>query len=51
MAHLVESMAYVGSTPWHGLGNQLTAHQPIETWLTEAGMNWRIEQSDVISSL
>ncbi|PNE01050.1 hypothetical protein A15D_03380, partial [Alcanivorax sp. MD8A] len=21
MAHLVENMAYVGRTPWHGLGN------------------------------
>lgn len=48
MAHLVETMAYVGETPWHGLGNQLTAHQPIDTWLTEAGMAWTIEQSDVL---
>ena len=48
MAHLVETMAYVGDTPWHGLGNQLTAHQPVESWLTEAGMDWTINQSDVL---
>ena len=47
MAHLVESMAFVGQTPWHGLGNQLTPNQPIEVWAKQAGMNWRIESSDV----
>tara|TARA_R110002051_G_scaffold138512_1_gene211303 strand:- start:16312 stop:17304 length:993 start_codon:yes stop_codon:yes gene_type:complete len=47
MAHLVESMAYVGETPWHGLGNELSPKQPLEVWAREAGMDWRIESSDV----
>lgn len=45
--HLVQSMAYVNETPWHGLGNQLTPGQPIEVWAQRAGMNWRIESADV----
>ncbi|MDQ9019567.1 DUF932 domain-containing protein [Acinetobacter sichuanensis] len=47
MAHQLEQMAYVGETPWHGLGNQLTQHQPIEVWAQQAGMNWRIESANV----
>ena len=37
----------MGETPWHGLGNQLSPHQPIEVWAEQAGMDWRIESSDV----
>ena len=47
MAHLLETMAYVGETPWHGLGNELSPKQPIEIWAKQAGMDWRIESSDV----
>lgn len=47
MAHLVEQMAYVGATPWHGLGNRLTQKQPLEVWQREAGMNWQIQDSPV----
>lgn len=47
MAHLVEQMAYVGATPWHGLGNQLSPKQPLEVWQQEAGMNWQIQESPV----
>ncbi|MDP9803158.1 DUF932 domain-containing protein [Acinetobacter calcoaceticus] len=47
MAHQIETMAFVGQTPWHGLGNQLTQSQPIEIWAQQAGMDWRIESSNV----
>jgi len=51
MAHQVQQMAYVGETPWHGLGNPLTPQQPIEIWQHEAGMDWRIEETDVLYSV
>lgn len=47
MAHLVEQMAYVGETPWHGLGNQLSPRQPLEVWARQAGMDWHIEETPV----
>ena len=45
--HLVESMAYAGEKPWHGLGNPLFPDQPLEVWAQRAGMDWRIESADV----
>ncbi|WP_414442408.1 DUF932 domain-containing protein [Burkholderia sp. 22PA0106] len=45
--HLVQSMAYVGQEPWHGLGNKLFPKQPLEVWAKAAGMDWRIEESEV----
>jgi phage/plasmid-like protein (TIGR03299 family) len=47
MAHLIETMAYVGTTPWHGLGHRLTAGQPIEVWAQQAGMAWQIHEAPV----
>lgn len=44
MAHMVETMAYAGETPWHGLGvsviNDLTPDQMLE----KAGLDWRVEK-------
>lgn len=45
--HLVETMAYAGEKPWHGLGNKLAPQQPIEVWKVHAGMDWQIEASEV----
>lgn len=51
MAHEVQTMAYVDETPWHGLGNRLTPKQPLEVWQAEAGMDFRIEEADVLYSV
>ena len=51
MAHELAStkdMAYVGETPWHGLGNKLPQNQPIEIWQQQAGMNFEIKQTSVL---
>jgi phage/plasmid-like protein (TIGR03299 family) len=45
--HLVQTMAYVGAEPWHGLGNKLAPKQPLEVWASAAGMNWRIDEAEV----
>ena len=45
--HLVQSMAYVGQEPWHGLGNKLAPKQPLQTWAKAAGMDWSIEEAEV----
>ena len=47
MAHLIDSMAYAGETPWHELGNALPAKQPIEVWAEKAGMDWQILETPV----
>ena len=47
MAHLVNTMAYTGETPWHQLGNALPAKQSIDVWAQKAGMDWNICETPV----
>jgi phage/plasmid-like protein (TIGR03299 family) len=48
MAHEIETMAYVNDTPWHGLGSQLSPNQSVDTWVRQAGMDWRLNESPVL---
>jgi phage/plasmid-like protein (TIGR03299 family) len=43
-----KSMAYVGETPWHGLGQQLSEGSPIEVWTREAGLDWTLAPAPVL---
>jgi len=41
------AMAYVGATPWHGLGQVLTADAPLEVWAQESGLDFSLATTDV----
>jgi phage/plasmid-like protein (TIGR03299 family) len=40
-------IAWVGQTPWHGLGQELDRDADIETWRKAAGFDWSIQSSEV----
>jgi len=53
MAHMIDTttgaaaIAYVGATPWHGLGHQLSAGASIETWRREACLDYDVARAPV----
>lgn len=54
MAHMIDestgtaAMAFVGATPWHGLGQALTAGADIGTWTREARLDYTVLESPVL---
>jgi phage/plasmid-like protein (TIGR03299 family) len=38
-------MAFVGETPWHHLGQNVTKGAPISVWRKEAGMDWTAREA------
>lgn len=47
MAHMVETMAYAGAVPWHGLGNKVEEGISLEEFQREAGLNWTVSKRPV----
>ena len=46
MAHMVETMAYAGEVPWHGLGVQVDGNLTPEEMLKEADLDWTVSTLD-----
>lgn len=44
MAHLVETMAFAGEVPWHGLGTPVPADLSPEQFLVKAGLDWEVKK-------
>jgi len=44
MAHLVETMAYAGEVPWHGLGTKVPNDLSPGQMLRKAGLDWSVEK-------
>lgn len=44
MAHQVETMAYAGEVPWHGLGVKVSNDLTPAQMMDKAGLNWQVEE-------
>lgn len=44
MSHQVESMAYVGKPPWHGLGQPISPDLTPREVQTATGLDWQVEK-------
>lgn len=47
MAHLINSMAFRGKTPWHNLGTAVQPGASIEQWLTDSGLTWTAKKAPI----
>lgn len=53
MAHMIDettgkpAIAYIGETPWHGLGARLERGQPIDVWADQAGLAHEVLRAPV----
>lgn len=43
MAHNIDSMAYYGEVPWHGLGKKVPMGVNAEEMIRTAGLDWEVE--------
>lgn len=44
MAHMVETMAYAGEVPWHGIGTEVPSDISPEQMLKFAGLDWEVQK-------
>lgn len=44
-------MAYVGDTPWHGLGTKVPSDLTPEQMLTVAGLDWTVEKIPAFANI
>lgn len=47
MSSLIQTMAYAGEAPWHGIGNKIEGERDLDIWRKKAGMDWEILEAPV----
>jgi phage/plasmid-like protein (TIGR03299 family) len=48
MTDAVETMAWTGAVPWHGLGKEGDPDAPPEKWLEDAGLDWTVSKRRIV---
>lgn len=51
MAHMIETIAYAGEVPWHGLGTKVPADLSPAQMLDKAGLNWTVEKKPAFATI
>jgi len=51
MAHMVETMAYAGELPWHGLGTKVSENISVDDMMKEAGLDWEVQKVPAYAEL
>lgn len=49
--HEVETMAWRGATPWHGLGTEIKGALSTNEMMVAAGLDWRVKQYPVYANV
>jgi phage/plasmid-like protein (TIGR03299 family) len=49
MAHMVETMAYAGEVPWHGLGTKVPADLTPRQMMEKAGCDWNVAKVPTVA--
>ena len=49
MSHEVETMAYAGELPWHGLGTEVSNELTPLQMMQKAGVDWEVEQQKIVT--
>jgi phage/plasmid-like protein (TIGR03299 family) len=44
MSHNIQTMAYYGDVPWHGLGKRVPARATSAEMIAAAGLDWKVEK-------
>lgn len=50
MSHEVETMAYAGELPWHGLGAKVSNDLTPVQMMQKAGVDWEVEQQPLVTA-
>lgn len=50
MSHMIETMTYVGATPWHELGVKLDAPPTTREAIVAAGLDWEVGLKDLVTT-
>jgi len=51
MSHEIETTAWTGQKPWHGLGTEMVIGQSMEDWMKAAGLDWEVTRLPMFTTL